>query len=118
MCEWIGEIVSTSSNKPSSDEVDLLLLNARLRDELEPFIDESFDLLATKKMSLAAENEFLASMLAWERAPMLPISKWFEPELKLRVYVLIAKFAVTDFAAVTALSVLGLSDNPSLHPIK
>jgi hypothetical protein len=83
MCEWIGEIVSTSSNKPSSDEVDLLLLNARLRDELEPFIDESFDLLATKKMSLAAENEFLASMLAWERAPMLPISKWFEPELKL-----------------------------------
>ena len=75
--------MSTSSNKPSSDEVDLLLLNARLRDELEPFVDESFDLLASKKMSLAAENEFLASMLAWERAPMLPISQWFTPELKL-----------------------------------
>jgi hypothetical protein len=76
--------VSTSSwNTPSSDEVDLLLVNARLRDELEPFIDESFDLLQTKRMSLAAENEFLASMLAWERAPMLPISQWFTPELKL-----------------------------------
>lgn len=74
---------TSSSNTPSSDEVELLLLNARLRDELEPFIDESFDLLATKRMSLAAENEFLASMLAWERAPMLPISQWFSPELKL-----------------------------------
>jgi hypothetical protein len=29
------------------------------------------------------ENEFLASMLAWERAPVLPIGQWFEPELKL-----------------------------------
>jgi len=76
-------VSTSSSNTPSSDEVELLLLNARLRDELEPFIDESFDLLATKRMSLAAENEFLASMLAWERAPMLPISQWFSPELKL-----------------------------------
>lgn len=29
------------------------------------------------------ENEFLASMLEWERAPVLPISQWFEPELSL-----------------------------------
>ena len=29
------------------------------------------------------ENDFLASMLAWERAPVLPISQWFEPELTL-----------------------------------
>ena len=28
------------------------------------------------------ENEFLASMLAWERAPVLPICQWFEPELQ------------------------------------
>ena len=29
------------------------------------------------------ENEFLASMLAWERAPIVPISEWFTPELSL-----------------------------------
>ena len=27
------------------------------------------------------ENELLASMLAWERAPVLEIYKWFTPEL-------------------------------------
>lgn len=68
---------------PIADDVDQLLLNARLRDELEPFIDESFDLLSLQSMPLKAENEFLASMLAWERAPVLPISQWFEPELVL-----------------------------------
>lgn len=50
-------------------------------DELEPFIDESFNLLSLQSMPLKVENEFLASMLAWERAPVLPISQWFEPEL-------------------------------------
>ena len=34
-------------------------------------------------MPTQAENEFLASMLAWERAPVLPISQWFQPELTL-----------------------------------
>lgn len=68
---------------PVADEVDQLLLNAQLRDELEPYVDESVDLLAVRQMPLATENEFLQSMLAWERAPALPISRWFEPELVL-----------------------------------
>lgn len=66
-----------------SDEVDELLLNARLRDELEPFYDESIEILNVRKLSTRKENEFLASLLAWERAPTVPISQWFEPELKL-----------------------------------
>src|SRR5437870_13602408 len=68
---------------PHSEEVDELLLNARLRDELEPFLDESVHILDCRKLPTSAENEFLAQMLAWERAPVLPISKWFEPELVL-----------------------------------
>ena len=68
---------------PIADEVDQLLLNAQLRDDLEPYIDESVDLLTVRQMPLATENEFLQSMLAWERAPALPISRWFTPELVL-----------------------------------
>ena len=71
------------SKQPELDEVDQLLLNARLRDELEPFLDESVNLVDVRRMSTPAENEFLASMLAWEQAPILPISQWFEPELTL-----------------------------------
>lgn len=66
-----------------TEEVDQLMLNARLRDELEPFLDESVDVLACKQLSTDAENEFLASMLAWERAPALPIAQWFDPPLYL-----------------------------------
>jgi hypothetical protein len=69
--------------KPNSEEVDQLLLNAQLRDELEPYIDESFDLLNIRRLPTPKENEFLASMLAWERAPVLPISHWFDPPLAL-----------------------------------
>ena len=69
------------SQHPNSEEVDHLLLNARLRDELEPFLDESVDLLNIQRMTTPMDNEFLASMLAWERAPVLPISQWFDPEL-------------------------------------
>ena len=65
------------------DEVDQLLLNARLRDELEPFLDESVDIVNTRKLPTPEENEFLASMLAWERAPVLPIADWFKPRLVL-----------------------------------
>jgi hypothetical protein len=74
-------MAQSKSQPPSSDEFEQLMLNARLRDELEPFCDESFDLLDNHQLSTREENEFLASMLAWERAPVLPISKWFEPEL-------------------------------------
>jgi hypothetical protein len=66
-----------------SEEVDELLLNARLRDELEPFLDESVHILDCRRLPTSDENEFLAQMLAWERAPVLPISKWFQPELAL-----------------------------------
>ena len=68
---------------PQSEEVDELLLNARLRDELEPYFDESVHILDCRRLPTSAENEFLEQMLAWERAPVLPISKWFEPELVL-----------------------------------
>ena len=74
-----SEIMYQSSQ--NSDDIDHLLLNARLRDELEPFLDESIDLVNVSHMSTPKENEFLASMLAWERAPVLPISQWFKPEL-------------------------------------
>jgi len=68
---------------PTSEDIEQLLLNARLRDELEPFCDESVELLDVHRMSTRDENEFLASMLAWERAPVVPISRWFDPELVL-----------------------------------
>jgi hypothetical protein len=72
-----------NSQHPISDDVDHLLLNAHLRDELEPYLDESIHLLDMRRLPTPAENEFLASMLAWERAPVLPISQWFQPELYL-----------------------------------
>ena len=62
-------------------EVDLLMTNARLRDEIEPFFDESLDVVDLDRMSTDHENEYLESMLAWERAPVLPIENWFEPQL-------------------------------------
>ena len=67
----------------ATDEVELLLKNARLRDELEPYIDESVSLVHFRQMNLREENSFLESMLAWERAPALPISCWSLPELVL-----------------------------------
>ncbi len=62
-------------------DVDLLLQNAQLRDEIEPYLDESFYLVDLDRMSTRNENEYLASLLAWEKAPVLPIARWFEPEL-------------------------------------
>ena len=74
-------MVKASRSEP--DDVDQLMLNAQLRDALEPFVDESLDLVGLQQMPTATENEFLASMLAWERAPVLAISQWFTPELQL-----------------------------------
>jgi hypothetical protein len=65
------------------DEVDHLLRNAQLRDELEPFFDESISRLNIKDLPTPQENEYLASMLAWEHAPVLPIAQWFNPPLEL-----------------------------------
>ena len=83
MHHWFRFRVMRNSQNPTSDEVDQILLNAQLRDELEPYLDESIHLLDVRRMPTDAENEFLASMLAWERAPVLPISQWFQPELQL-----------------------------------
>ncbi len=73
----------SEDHRATSEDVDQLMLNARLRDELEPFLDESIDVLNMRHMSTPTENEYLASILAWERAPVLSISRWFEPELVL-----------------------------------
>ncbi len=70
------------TGRSESDDVDQLLLNARLRDELEPFLDEAVELVTVRGKPTAFENEYLASMLAWERAPVLPIARWFEPTLE------------------------------------
>jgi hypothetical protein len=74
--------VSAARREPQ-DEVEQLLLNARLRDELEPFLDESVEVVNTRVMPTDQENEYLASMLEWERAPVLPICCWFQPKLVL-----------------------------------
>ena len=67
----------------TTDEVEQLLNNARLRSELEPFLDESLLVVDTKLMPTSAENEFLESLLAWEAAPILAIAEWFDPPLTL-----------------------------------
>jgi hypothetical protein len=67
---------------PGSDELEELLRNAELRDELEPYYDESIARVNVQHLPLTVENEFLASMLAWETAPILPIYRWFDPELR------------------------------------
>lgn len=74
---------TSETSRRAVDEVDLLLANARLRDELEPYRDESIDDPSVSRMPLRTENEYLASMLAWERAPALPIACWFTPRLEI-----------------------------------
>ncbi len=71
------------ASRPTPDEVDQLLLNAQLRDELEPYLDDSICFIDARGMPTAAENDFLKAMLDWECAPVLPISQWFEPELQI-----------------------------------
>ena len=73
----------SETSRPGIDEVDLLMDNARLRDELEPYRDDSIDDPTTRRMPLVKENEYLASILAWERAPALPIANWFQPALEM-----------------------------------
>ncbi len=73
----------STANRPEPEEVEHLLRNAQLRDDLEPFFDESIVRLNEAELPTPVENEFLASMLAWERAPVVPIREWFDPELAL-----------------------------------
>jgi hypothetical protein len=73
-----------SDRKPKfRDEVDQLLRNAELRNELEPYMDESITWINHDRVPTSVENEFLESMLAWERAPIVPIAEWFTPPLEL-----------------------------------
>lgn len=71
-----------NSSRPQPEEVEQLLRNAQLRDELEPFYDESILRIEPHVVPVPVENEYLASMLAWEKAPVLPIARWFDPELR------------------------------------
>ncbi len=73
----------STNHKPLPDEVEHLLRNAELRNELEPYFDESIRSVNVEELPTPVENEFLASMLAWERAPVLPIAEWFVPPLNL-----------------------------------
>ena len=70
------------TRRSQPDQVEEILRNAALRDELEPYYDESISRVNVQHLPLTVENEFLASMLAWEQAPVLPICRWFEPELR------------------------------------
>lgn len=54
------QLPGMSTPSPASRDVEELLLNARLRDELEPFVDESLGLLRAARLPTEAENEFLA----------------------------------------------------------
>ncbi|MCL2622309.1 MAG: hypothetical protein FWD31_01480 [Planctomycetaceae bacterium] len=70
------------SNNNIREDVDEMLRNAELRSELEPFFDESISRVNVQHISLKNENEYLAAMLEWEVSPVLPIYRWFEPELR------------------------------------
>lgn len=70
------------SRHTTPDDVEQMLRNVELRNELEPFYDESISRVNVEHLPLTVENEYLASMLAWETAPVLPIYKWFEPEMR------------------------------------
>ena len=73
----------SDSRRPSPEEVETLLRNAELRDDLEPFLDDMVRRVNVLALPTPVENEYLEAMLAWERAPLMPISMWFEPELKI-----------------------------------
>lgn len=68
---------------PQPEEVEHLLRNAQLRDDIAPYMDESICRVNVQELPTPVENEFLASMLAWEFAPVLPIRQWFTPPLEL-----------------------------------
>ncbi len=65
------------------NEIELMLRNAELRNELEPYLDEAVHVVDLDKLPTDQENAYLSSLLAWERAPALPIRDWFNPPLEL-----------------------------------
>lgn len=71
-------------SKHPSDDIDAMIRNAELRSELEPYYDESIVQVEERHLPLDVENDYLEMMLAWEVAPVLPISEWFNPPLRPR----------------------------------
>jgi hypothetical protein len=71
------------TKSPQPEDVDHLMRNAELRNALDPYLDEAVIRIDSGHLSTPMENEFLASMLAWERAPVVPIYQWFDPPLEL-----------------------------------
>jgi hypothetical protein len=71
------------NNNIVRENVDDILWNAELRSELEPYFDESISEIdsCSWQLPLHEENEYLKDMLDWEHAPVLPVCRWFEPEL-------------------------------------
>lgn len=69
---------------PEPDEIDCLLRNAELRDAIEPYLDESIFEIDFRTLSTETENRFLESMIAWEKAVLEPIARWFDPPLALQ----------------------------------
>ena len=65
----------------TTSPVDELLRNAELRTELEPYCDETLTRVNIQHWTLRRENDYLDSMLRWEKAPALPIRLWFNPPL-------------------------------------
>jgi hypothetical protein len=72
------------AHHPEPDEVECIIRNGELRDAIEPYLDEAIWEIDFRSLPTAVENRFLESMLAWERAPLVPISRWFEPPLGLQ----------------------------------
>jgi hypothetical protein len=72
------------AHHPDSEEVECLMRNAELRDAIEPYLDESVWQIDFQSLPTEVENRFLESMLAWERAPLEPVARWFEPTLALQ----------------------------------
>ena len=72
-----------SSDPHQPDPVECILRNAELRNALEPLQDESIESVDIARMTTHSENDFLESMLEWERAPMIPVAEWFDPVLTL-----------------------------------
>lgn len=73
---------SFSLNQPY-DEADELVRNASLVTDLEPYMDDSITSVNYKMWRTKDANEFLESMLEWEKAPIMPIWQWFDPPLQL-----------------------------------
>ena len=82
-------------------DVEHLVLNARLREEIEPYQDESLTVVDLESMTTEAENCYLQSMLAWEKAPVVPIRDWFEPVLSLPAINSLTAPQIEEILAIT-----------------